>query len=120
MVDSKQFKELEKISVTNRAQLEAALEPFMKGDTTIGKLLVEGMDMAKRQAKFADAPMGEVDDWGGFFPAAPPNAQHYMWVDTLIARRLDGKRNGLVVEWSLQDGKFQYDPWTKELKTLNA
>lgn len=119
-MDNKQFKELEKISVTNRAQLEAALEPFIKGDTSIGKLLMEGMDMAKRQAKFADAPMGDIDDYGGFFPANPPDAQHYMWVDTLIARRLDGKRNDLVIEWNLTDGKFQYDPWTKDLKVVNA
>lgn len=120
MVDSKQFKELEKISVTNRAQLEVALEPFWKGDTTIGKLLIEGMDMAKRQAKFADAPLGDLEEYGGFYPAAPPSAQHYMWVDTLIARRLDGKRNGLFVEWNLQDGKFQYDPYTRKLEMLSA
>lgn len=117
-MDNKQFKELEKVSVENRAQLETALEPFWKGDTTIGKLLLEGMDMAKRQARFADAPTGDVDEYGGFFPAAPPDAQHYMWVDTLISRRLDGKRSGLVVEWNLQDGKFQYDPWTKKLEQV--
>lgn len=116
-MDSKQFKELEKITVTSRAQLETALEPFLK-DTTIGQLLIEGMDMAKRQAKFAEAPLGDVDDYGGFLPASPAGAQHYMWVDTLIARRLDGKRNGLVIEWSLPEGKFQYDPWSKKLESV--
>jgi hypothetical protein len=120
MVDSRQFKELEKVSVKSRTQLDLALVPFLNGDTSIGKLLIEGMDMVKRQAKFADAPAGDVDEYGGFMPALPPSAQHYMWVDTLIARRLDGKRNGMVIEWDLPEGKFVYDPWTKKLEQPNA
>lgn len=118
MVDGKQFKELEKVSVKSRAQLDTALAPFIKGDASIAKLLVEGMDMVKRQSKFAEAPTGDIDEYGGFFPAAPPDEQHYMWVDTLITRRLDGKRNGMVIEWDLPDGKFRYDPWTKKLEQL--
>lgn len=117
-MDRKQAQELEKVSVKSKAQLDAALAPFIEGKAQISKLLVEGMDMAKRQAKFADAPTGDVEDYGGFFPAAPPDNQHWMWVDALISRRLDGKRNGLVIEWELPEGKFQYDPWTKALTNV--
>lgn len=114
-MDKNKAMDLEKVSVKSKAQLDAALAPFIEGKAQISKLLIEGMDMVKRQAKFAEAPDGDIDEYGGFFPAAPPDGQHYMWVDTLIMRRLDGKRNGLTIEWELPEGKFQYNPWTKAL-----
>jgi len=67
----KDITELEKVVVQNHGQLVKALEPFM-ADTTIRKLLVEGMDIVKRQDEFlARSDSAKDADYGGFQPARP-------------------------------------------------
>lgn len=112
----KNVSELEKITVTNHGQLLKALEPFMS-DTAIRKLLIEGMDMVKRQSELEERYQ-QLDDkaFGDYKPAIPLRGGHYMWVDTLIKRRLDGKREGFKVVWNLPEGKFAFDPWAKKLE----
>lgn len=115
----KDLTELEKVVVKNHGQLVKALEPFM-ADTTIRKLLIEGMDIVKRQDEFiAKSDSAKDADYGGFKPALPKGGHRYSWVDTLIDRRLDGKRKGLKVTWDLTDGQFEFDPWTKKLEKTN-
>lgn len=115
----KDLNELEKVVVKSHDQLVKALEPFMT-DTTIRKLLVEGMDIVKRQDEFLAKSDGAKDvDYGGFLPARPATGHKYSWVDTLIERRLDGKRSGLKVTWSLSDGQYEFDPWTKKLDKIS-
>ncbi len=115
----KDITELEKVVVKNHDQLVKALEPFMI-DTTIRKLLIEGMDIVKRQDEFITRSNNTKDaDYGGFQPARPKGGHRYSWVDTLIERRLDGKRNGLKVTWSLTDGQYEFDPWTQKLEKIN-
>jgi len=36
-------------------------------------------------------------------------------VDNLIRNRLGGKRKGLRIRWDLQEGSFEYDPYTKKV-----
>lgn len=112
-MSKKEVNDLEKVVVENLTQLNKALEPFMT-DTTIRKLLLEGMDIVRRQNKFAEQDVSAAD-FGGFMPAMPVSGNRYMWVDTLIERRLNGKREGLKVVWNLQEGKFEFDPLTKKL-----
>jgi len=115
-MNSKDLKELEQVTVTNYNQLVLALEPFTK-DTTIRKLLVEGMDIVKRQQEFANSAIPtDTEAFGGFMPARPSHGHHYSWVDTLINKRMNGKREGLVIKWTLPDGNFTFDPWTKKLE----
>ena len=119
MIDPKKVKELERVSVTNEGELQKAIQPFMT-DSAIYKLLVEGMEMVKRQsAYYAKASEVPVEDFGGYQPALPV-AGSYGWVDTLIERRLNGKRDGLTVTWSLPEGKFTFDPWTRKLEKANG
>lgn len=115
-MSKKELNDLEKVVVENLTQLNKALEPFMT-DTTIRKLLLEGMDLVKRQSKFAEQDISGAD-FGGFMPAAPHGGNRYMWVDTLIDRRLNGKRAGLKVSWNLPEGKFEFDPWSKKLDKI--
>lgn len=112
----KEIKGLEKVVVKNKMQLDVALQPFMN-DTTIRKLLIEGMDIIKRQSEFVGV---NVDDeaFGGYKPAAPAIGQRYVWVDTLIEKRLDAKRDGLKIVWNLADGKFEFDPWGMKLEQV--
>jgi hypothetical protein len=115
----KDLNELEKVVVKSHDQLVKALEPFM-AETTIRKLLIEGMDIVKRQDEFITKSDSVKDiDYGGFPPARPKGGHRYSWVDTLIDRRLDGKRNGLKVTWSLSDGQYEFDPWTQKLDKIS-
>lgn len=110
--------DLAKVEVKTHAQLLTAIEPFTK-DTTIRKLLMDGMEMVKRQAGFAPMEVSE-DLYGGFKPAMPARGDSYMWVDTLIERRLDGKRSNLRIVWTLPEGRFEFDPWTKKLEQVSG
>ena len=111
----KEIRTLEKIEVKNLDQLHKALEPFMK-DTTIRKLLIEGMDVVKRQQELSDIAIADEEAFGGYMPARPTKGQHYHWVDTLIDRRMAGKRERLVIVWDIPEGKHVFNPWTQELK----
>ena len=115
----KDLNELEKVVVKSVDQLNNALKPFLS-DSTIRNLLIEGMDLVKRQGKFAEAGEAVSDiDFGGFLPAKPIGGHKYTWVDTLIERRLDGKRDGLKIVWNLPEGQFEFDPWSKKLDKVN-
>lgn len=116
MGKKKEVDELEKVVVGNLSQLQKALEPFM-ADTTISKLLIEGMELVRRQNKFAESVNADAD-YGGFMPAAPRGGDRYMWVDTLIDRRLNGKRNGLKILWDLPEGQYEFNPWVKKLDKI--
>lgn len=119
-MDPKKVKELEKVSVKSFAELEAAVKPFQQ-PSAIYKLLVEGMDLVKRQAEFANrAADTDMADFGGYEPAMPAKGGHYSWVDTLIDRRLNGKREGLLVTWTLPEGKFTFDAWTQKLEKISG
>lgn len=119
-MDAKKVKELEKVSVKTYGELQQALVPFLK-ESAIYKLLVEGMEMVKRQAEFADRVVDtDPAAYGGYIPAAPAKGGNYSWVDTLIDRRLNGKREGLKVMWTLPEGKFSFDPWTRKLEQING
>lgn len=112
------IKELEKVVVKTKADLDKALVSFMT-DTTIYKLLVEGMEIVKRQSEFTSVTISE-EAFGGFMPAMPAPGGHYVWVDTLIDRRMNGKRDGLKVAWTVAEGKFEFDPWTRKLEQVSA
>jgi hypothetical protein len=111
--------ELPKVEVKNHAQLLEALKPF-KADSTLRKLFMEGMEVVKRQSEFKSEDFATNEEFGGFLPAEPASGQRYSWVDTFIKQRLDAKRDGLKVVWSLPEGEFEFDPWTKDLRQTSA
>lgn len=121
MADARNFKELDKVSVTCEAELRKAVAPFQDDNNKIRSLLMEGMEIVRRQLGFHKAAEATpTDGFGGYLPAKPVTGQFH-WVDTLIARRMAGKREGVSIYWKLADGEFVFDPWTKVLeRTGNA
>lgn len=123
-MDPKKVKELEKVSVKSFAELQQALKPFLPdaktGDSAIYKVLVEGLEMVKRQSEFSQrASQMSLDDFGGYIPAMPQSGS-YSWVDTLISRRLDAKREDLLITWSLPEGKYTFDAFTRKLEKIDG
>lgn len=119
-MDHKKVKELEKVVVKSYGELQRAITPFLQ-DSAISKLLVEGFEIIKRQSEYAKAAMDlDPELFGGYMPATPTSSDYYSWVDTLIDRRLNGKREGMIVVWNLPEGKFSFDPFTKKLDQVNG
>ena len=120
MADAKHFKELEKVSVTCEGELRKALEPFLDDKSKIRSILMEGMEIVRRQLGFHKAAeAAPVEGFGGYLPAKPVLGTFH-WVDTLISRRMAGKRDGVQIFWDLKDGKFVFDPWTKSLVKMQS
>lgn len=87
-----------------------ARELFMRG--------IEELQKAKEAYERTIAELEETgQEMGGYAPAKPADpllGRH--WIDDIIIRRLDGKREGLIVQWKLQSGTYNWDPTSKELK----
>lgn len=82
----------------------------------MNRLLVQGLEIAENQAEIIASIDLEDDMFGGFQPAMLPKEElNYIWVDTLIKYRLNGKRRGSTVSWELDEGTFIFNPRTGEL-----
>ncbi len=115
-MDKKLLGELKNIKVTNELELHEALKPFLDDGKTVRTLLIDGMNIAKKHQEYFQKISAELSDvdFGGYLPARQSGG-HFLWVDLLISKRLDGKRDGLKICWSLPEGQFEFDPWSKEL-----
>jgi hypothetical protein len=116
-MDYQKFNELKDVSVKTHGDLKEAIKPFLDDNSSIRKLLIEGMDIAKRHKEYFEKVKVEIDEaeFGGYVPAYPTSDKHFLWVDLLIKKRLDGKRDDLKIGWSLPEGNFEFDPWSKTL-----
>lgn len=115
-MDKKLLGELKDVKVTNEAELNQALIPFLDDSKSVRQLLMDGMNIAKKHQEYFEKISQEMPDadFGGYMPARQTGG-HFLWVDLLIAKRLGGKRDKLKIVWSLKDGEFEFDPWTKKL-----
>lgn len=105
MAKQERVKLIEKVKVTNKAELESALKPFLPGSKSlIRESLLEGFNIVKNRKEYNEKAGRNFD----------PDTM-LCWVDKLIDQRLAGKRRGLSIAWELSDGKFKFDPWTGEL-----
>lgn len=86
------------------------------------QLLIEGMDLVKKRIEVTDnlkdaiKAAEEADD-------EMPLQNMTIWdvdnlrfsVDSLIEKRLGGKRHGLRIRWTVQEGIFEYDPYARKM-----
>ena len=92
-------------------------------DLTTKQILIEGFELVKKRMDLAakmkeQSEMDDEDDdllpdrfrWELFDPDS-----QVMHVDKLIKQELDGKRKGLRIRWDLEDGIFEWDPFTGKL-----
>ena len=68
-------------------------------------LFIEGFEILQKRVEIND----ELAD------TLSVGIEGRMWLDNLIEKRLDGKRDGLRVRWDLDDGTYFYDPFTRKL-----
>ena len=76
-------------------------------DFNLFKVLMEGLGQIKKIMDSVDKTEEMSTCWDV--------DKMYFPVDTLIQRRLFGKRIGLRIRWEVRDGVFEFDPYTKKL-----
>lgn len=109
--------QIEPVKIRTLSELKAAIKQYMPGsDSMMRSLLITGMKIAKHQLEIqrlaAEIPQ-EV--FGQFTPALPADGDTYIWVDRMIHERLDGKRDGIKITWTVKEGRFVFDPDSGEL-----
>lgn len=108
------------VRIKSLSQLKKLLIGFRESANTMtSKLLIKGFKMISQRAEYkakAEAlSEGEVD-FGGFQPAKLPDAvEQATWVDNLVRSQMGGKREGTRIVWDLPEGRFYYDPLTRQL-----
>jgi hypothetical protein len=84
------------------------------------QVLLDGFELIKKRMDLAEQAKNDVDDDDDLLPERIKwdlfdiNSQKFH-VDMFIEQRLDGKRNGLRIEWNITEGVFQYDPFENKL-----
>lgn len=98
--------------------------PQSGGDSTVRQALIEGFEMIRNHQICHEAQLTaheSPEDFGGYLPARVPDPEDQItWLDSFVNRRLGGRREGLFVVWELAEGKYQMDPWTCEIKQIDA
>jgi len=103
MAKTKELK-LEPVIVKSQADIVQALKPFMDDKHQLRASLLEGFELVKKRQVFNERTGSGLDV-----------DQMHFWVDDLIKQRMGGKRKGNAIAWDLPEGKFQFDPLTKQL-----
>jgi hypothetical protein len=88
-------------------------------DVSLFKLLVDGMEHVKKWMELLDTTRKATQKVNEEEGDIPPHVLQ-VWnidrmkfnVDSLIKNRLGGIRNGLRVRWEIQEGIFEFDPFT--------
>lgn len=87
------------------------------------QVLLDGFKLVKTRMDLVEKAKNDVDEDEDDDELLPErlkwqlfdvNAQRFH-IDRFIEQRLDGKRKGLRIEWSLTEGVFQYDPFENKL-----
>ena len=113
--------EIEYVKVNNLSELKRAIYPYSKdGRPESRKLMVEGLEFIKKATAAHEQAEREIlenkDAFSGFMPAQMVNPMlGYHWVDSIIEKKLGGKRSGYIVRWELADGTYEWDAIEDEL-----
>lgn len=91
-------------------------------DTPLYQLLIEGMDLVKKRIEVT-AGLESAIKAAEEAEEEMPLQNMVIWdvdnlrfsVDTLIEKRLGGKRKGLRIRWVVQEGTFEYDPYARKM-----
>jgi hypothetical protein len=89
-------------------------------DVSLFKLLVDGMEHVKKWMELLDTTRKATQKVNEEEEGDIPPHVLQVWnidrmkfnVDSLIKNRFGGVRNGLRVRWKVQDGIFEFDPFT--------
>lgn len=116
---------IQPVKVKSFTELQTALKPFLPGSqATIRKLLIDGFHYVRKQIDYREAQLKALqsapDD--GYPPIALTSNvdDMFTWVDRMIKERLDGKRTGMLISWTLPEGYFEFDPLAGELKAAQV
>ena len=83
-------------------------------DTSLYDVLIEGLNKIKKHNETLEKNKKTIDNLD------PSEKPKNFWqetkhsVDSLIEKRLGGKRNGLRIRWEIEEGIFELDPFTKK------
>lgn len=107
--------EIKDVVVTNYQELLAAIRPFQPGGTSIREELIRGFDLIKERKEVWVKTTKEVDDaaFGAHKPASMANPDSIrFWLDSIVERRMGGKRCGMSVIWNLEGKTYTFDPYS--------
>lgn len=106
-----------RIVVTSKSEIRYLVSNYMPSSDTQGrKLLIEGLNQIKDRI-YLENQYANIDHeaFGDFKPIIPVKAATH-WVDRMIENAFNAKRDGLLIVWTLKDGKHSFDPFTGEIK----
>ena len=98
------------------SDIHQIVKHYMPGlKTTARQMLEEGLARLHQSRAMTDDE--KTADWGGFRPAEGPS-EEMSSVDLLIESRMGGKRHGDKIRWNVEEGTFQFDPYSGDLRKV--
>jgi hypothetical protein len=111
-------------------EIKEAIKPFMRcgdniniscnldgqqvnaisGDSSPRSILLNGLGVIKKRMEMKE----KLADHDTNLRAWDINSLCFS-VDSIIAKRLGGVRNGLRIRWSIREGMYEYDPYSNKL-----
>jgi len=96
----------EKVKVNTKADIITALSKFMPDSKSVlRKTLLDGFNIVKNRVEFNSKIDSKLDV-----------DKMRFWVDTMVDERLGGRREGLLIVWSVDNKKITFNPWSGEMK----
>ena len=111
---------IEHVKVSNQVEARRAIAPY-DASGSARDLLLRGFTELTNKFSAWEQTMVELAEsaqvMGGYEPAKPVDpltGRH--WVDDIIVKRMGGKRDRLMVKWTLNGDTFTWNPFTREFK----
>ena len=96
-------------SIKTLQDIHQVVKFYMPGQkTTAREMLEEGL--AKLNRGRSKTEEEQQADFGGFVPADGPS-EDMSSVDLLIKSNLGGVRKGNYIQWTIESGTYQFDPY---------
>lgn len=102
------------VEVKNLEDILQAIRPFLSsGNSSLRSMLIEEFDNNAKREEGIKEFNSQIDNWDDV--TQPPARMHSMDVrhtnaDNIIKTKLDGTRNGEIVEWhGIDDGVYKFD-----------
>ena len=90
----------------------------MADPTDKRSIVLKGFEFIRARTEF-EAKSHELDpvlvNGREMRPAIRPTIEARAWIDPLLDRWFGATREGLLIVWTVKEGKFLYDPFTHKL-----
>ncbi len=89
-------------------------------DSSMRQLLIDGLDVVKKRLESQNKLKEQIeqaskdDEFPISLTAWDVDSMRFH-VDSLIERKLGGKRRGLVIYWKIEEGEFEFEPYQGKL-----